>query len=215
VNLAVGQLGIRDVQLLGMIVMARLLRAAFSRRTSCELSRRMYVYLDEFHYFLTDTMAGALSQSRKYNLCLTMAHQHFSQLIETRLGGQLLDAVLGNVGTRLLFRLGPLDAERATGWVRPQLRTEDLQCLANYDVVACIPRREGPTSPMIVQTLPRVACPYDRANVSEIRTLQRKYARRRSEVEAEISQRRHGGTSLDRESQPNFGPHYKQQQRLF
>ena len=62
VNLAVGSLGVRDVQLLGMLVMAKLFRAAFARRTRAERSPRMHVYLDEFQYFLTDAMVGGLSQ---------------------------------------------------------------------------------------------------------------------------------------------------------
>lgn len=204
VNLAVGQLGVHDVQLLGMLVMAKLFRAAFSRRPSAGRSPRMHVYLDEFHYFLTDAMAGALSQLRKYDVCLTLSHQHFSQLVETRMGAKLLDAVLGNVATKLLFRLGPGDAEKAAGWVRPELRAEDLQRLANYDVVACIPASAGPAWPVIAQTLPHVECPYERASVNTIRSLQHNYARRRSDVEAEIARRRHAVAPV--EQQPSRTP---------
>jgi len=192
VNLAVGQLGVQDVQLLGMLVMSKLFRAAFSRRALAGRSPRMHVYVDECHYFLTDAdaMAGALSQLRKYNVCLHMSHQHLSQLVETRMGAKLLDAVLGNVATKLFFRLGPADAERVAGLVGPVLRPEDLQRLADYDVAACVPSCAGPSSPVIVQTLPAVSCPYVRAEVSAIRDLQHNYARRRSDVEADIAQRR-------------------------
>jgi hypothetical protein len=51
------------------------------------------------------------------NVCLTLSHQHLSKLIETCMGAKLLDAVLGNVSTKLLFRLGPGHAERVSGWV--------------------------------------------------------------------------------------------------
>ena len=70
----------------------------------------MHVYLDEFQYFLTDAAAETLAQGRKFGLALTMAHQHVGQLAtgSQRFGTKLLDAVLGNAATKLLFRTGPM-----------------------------------------------------------------------------------------------------------
>ena len=189
VNLAVGHLGPADVQLLGMLVMSKLFRAAFSRPAAENRAPRMHVYLDEFQYHLTESMAGALSQLRKHNVCMTLSHQHLSQLVEARMGTKLLDAVLGNAATKLLFRLGPSDADRVASCLGPDLRAEDLQRLANFEVAACVPSPEGSNSTVIARTLPAVECPYRRADVSAIKALQHRYSRLRTDVEADIATR--------------------------
>jgi hypothetical protein len=152
----------------------------------------MHVYLDEFQYFLTDAAADTLAQGRKFGLSMTMAHQHVGQLAtgSQRFGTRLLDAVLGNAATKLLFRIGPNDVERLQGWVRPDLDGEHLLHLANHDVVACLPAEERPTRPIIVGTLPRTICEYERANPAEIKAMQSNYARRRQCVEADVFRRR-------------------------
>jgi hypothetical protein len=186
VNLGAGRLGVQDAHLLGMLVVNGMMRAAFRRDARQARERPMFMYLDEFQYFLTDTAAAALAQARKFGLHLTLAHQHLSQLAHHRLGSQLVDAVLGNAGTKLLFRLGPTDAELLQGWVRPDLTAADLQRLANYDVAACVAAASGTGSPMIVRTHPAMACPYACAPPEAVRAGQARYARRRQAVEAEI-----------------------------
>jgi hypothetical protein len=192
VNLSVGQLGVRDAQLLGMLIVGRLLRAAVSRQLAENAARCMHVYLDEFQYFLTDAAAETLAQGRKFGLSLTMAHQHVGQLANGggRFGTRLLDAVLGNAATKLLFRTGPIDAERLRGWVLPDLDGEHLLHMADHDLVACLGAEGRPMRPLIVETLPRMSCDYERADPTEIRARQSDYAQPRRIVEAQIFRRR-------------------------
>jgi hypothetical protein len=186
VNLSAGHLGVRDAQLLGTLTLTTLLRTAMNLpRTG---RRPMHVYMDEFQYFLTDAAADTLAQGRKFGLSLTVAHQHVGQLTTAgdRFGTKLLDAVLGNVATKLLFRVGPRDVEHLRGWVAPDLGGEHLMHLADHDVVACMTPRGRAGRPMVVETFPRASCPYPCADPSEIRELQRRYARPRQVVDAEV-----------------------------
>ncbi len=186
VNLSAGHLGVRDAQLLGTLTLTSFLRTAMNLpRTG---RRPMHVYMDEFQYFLTDAAADTLAQGRKFGLSLTVAHQHIGQLTTAgdRFGTKLLDAVLGNVATKLLFRVGPRDIEHLRGWVAPDLDGEHLMHLADHDVVACLTPRGRAGRPMIVETLPRMSCPYPCASPAELRARQRLYARPRQVVEAEV-----------------------------
>jgi len=189
VNLSVGHLGVRDAQLLGTLTLASLLRTAMSLPRTAR--RRMRVYMDEFQYFLADAAADTLAQGRKFGLSMTMAHQHVGQLTTAgdRFGTRLLDAVLGNVATKLLFRVGPREVESLREWVAPDLDGEDLIHLPDYDVVACLAPRGRAGRPLIVETLPRMPCPYPCADIEEIRALQQRYARPRPAVDAEVFRR--------------------------
>src|ERR671938_3505 len=107
VNLAKGKVGADSSALLGSLLVSRLGLAALSRVDRPEEERRdFYLYLDEFHNFTTLSLAGMLSELRKYRLNLILAHQYLAQLDE-----RLMAAILGNVGTIISFRIGPTDAE--------------------------------------------------------------------------------------------------------
>jgi hypothetical protein len=193
VNLSVGQLGSRDARLLGMLVLGALFRAAASRQRNLEVPRRpFYTYLDEFHYFLTDAAAETLAQGRKFGLSLIAAHQHLGQLEDHagRFRSRLLDAVLGNAATKLLYRLGPVDADRLACWVRPNLSSEHLLTLGDHHLVACLPSARGPVSPMIVTARPSPALVGELASVRDIRSRQARYAKERSIVEQSLRARR-------------------------
>lgn len=197
VNLSAGHLGVRDAQLLGTLVLTTLLRTAMSLPRASR--HTMHVYMDEFQYFLTDAAAETLAQGRKFGLSLTMAHQHVGQLTTagTRFGTKLLDAVLGNVATKLIFRVGPRDVEHLGGWVAPDLDGQDLMHLADHDVVACLTPLGRAGRPLIVETLPRTSCPYPCAAPEEIRRQQREYALPRDTVYAEVFRTRIAGDAPD------------------
>lgn len=186
VNLSAGHLGVRDAQLLGTLILTNLLRTAMNLPRAGR--RPMHVYMDELQYFLTDAAADTLAQGRKFGLSMTMAHQHIGQLTTAgaRFGTKLLDAVLGNVATKLLFRVGPADVHYLSGWLKPDLDAEHLMHLADHDVVARLTPRGRAGRPMIVETLPRMACPYPCADPVELLALQSQYARPRPMVEAEV-----------------------------
>jgi hypothetical protein len=130
VNLAKGKIGEDAAALLGAMLVARLGLAALSRAEIAEHQRRdFYVYLDEFHIFTTLSLANMLSELRKYRVNLILAHQHLSQLDPL-----VRDAIVGNVGTTVSFRLGGTDAEILEKEFSPEFRPEDLVSLPNYHV---------------------------------------------------------------------------------
>ena len=134
VNLSKGRLGAMDTQLLGMLIIGKLLDAALGRAgLPPETRRPFHLYVDEAQNFLTDTVTELLSEARKFGLHLTLANQTLAQM-----GGEggLIGSLLGNVGTLLLFRLGILDAERLAGFMLPDLGARQLQELPNFHVAS-------------------------------------------------------------------------------
>jgi hypothetical protein len=150
VNLAKGKIGADTSTLLGALIVSRLGLAALSRADSPEESRRdFYLYLDEFHNFTTLSLAGMLSELRKYRLNLILAHQYLSQLDE-----RLLAAILGNVGTIISFRIGPTDAETIAQEFSPQFSATDLMNLPNYHIYLKLMIDGRVSSPFSAVTLP-------------------------------------------------------------
>ena len=190
VNLSRGVLGELDAQLLGMVIVGQIFTAALSRAGSSRTRRPFFVYIDEFQHFTTDTVAYVLSESRKYGLALTLANQTLSQLLVNRGRQNVLDAVLGNCGTMLTFRLGSIDAERLEPYTKPEFTARDLQDLPDFHAAARLLVGNRPTRPFVLATLPPLAsdCP---ADATEILAASRaRCARPVAEVEQEILQRR-------------------------
>jgi hypothetical protein len=130
VNLAKGKIGEGPAALLGALLVSSLSLTAFGRSDVPEDERRdFFLYLDEFHTFATLSLATMLSELRKYRVGLILAHQYFSQL-ET----EIRDAVLGNVGTLISFRVGALDAPLLAREFSPVFDPDDLLSLPNYSV---------------------------------------------------------------------------------
>jgi len=106
VNLAKGQLGADVANTLGGLIVSSFALAAYSRQSQPESARRPYfLYVDEFHSFTTSAFTDMLSELRKYRLGLVLSHQYTSQVDKA-----VLDAILGNVGTLIVFRVGASDA---------------------------------------------------------------------------------------------------------
>lgn len=130
VNLAKGKIGADTSTLLGALLVSRLGLAALGRVGQPESERRdFYLYLDEFHNFTTLSLAGMLSELRKYRLNLILAHQYLAQLDE-----RLLAAILGNVGTIVSFRIGPSDVETIAQEFAPEFSATDLLNLPNFHI---------------------------------------------------------------------------------
>jgi type IV secretory pathway TraG/TraD family ATPase VirD4 len=105
-NLSKGLIGDTHSSLLGSLLVTGFELAALSRADSAADKREdFFLYADEFHHYATDSFASILSEARKYRLSLTLAHQYLGQLNE-----QISDAVFGNVGTFLAFRVSEADA---------------------------------------------------------------------------------------------------------
>jgi hypothetical protein len=150
VNLAKGKIGEDTAALLGAMLVASIGLAAFTRAEVPERSRRdFWVYLDEFQSFTTLSLATMLSELRKYRVGMTLAHQYLAQLEEP-----IRDAILGNVGTLIAFRLGFADAEILAQEFYPIFSAADLVALPNYATYLKLMVDGAPTSPFSAETLP-------------------------------------------------------------
>lgn len=130
VNLAKGSIGEDTANLLGSLLISRFDLAALSRADTPETDRRDFIlYMDEFHNFTTQSLVFMLSELRKYRMSLVLAHQYLSQL-ELR----IRDAILGNAGTIVLFRIGAADAEELAPEFSPPFTASDLTALPNYSI---------------------------------------------------------------------------------
>lgn len=128
VTLSKGLIGEDASALLGALLVAMIGFAGQSRAELASENRRdFHVYLDEFHTFTTESLATMLAELRKYHVCLILAHQYLTQLeLPVR------DAILGNVGTIITFRLGLPDAEILAKELAPEFSAHDLLQLPNY-----------------------------------------------------------------------------------
>jgi type IV secretory pathway TraG/TraD family ATPase VirD4 len=130
VNLAKGKIGEDTAMLLGALLITRVGLAALSRADLPEEDRKdFHLYIDEFQNFTTLSLASMLSELRKYRVNMIFAHQYLSQL-----DPQVRDAILGNVGTLISFRLGVTDAEILEKEFYPEFSIRDLISLPNYHI---------------------------------------------------------------------------------
>jgi hypothetical protein len=192
IKLPKGLLGEFDSQLLGTFILSRIFSAAMGRANVPEHKRpAFHLYVDEFQNFINDGVAFMLAEARKYGLHLTMANQNLSQLAASAGRQNVMDAVLGNVGSLIAFRVGPPDAEKLRLYTEPEFGTTDLQGLPNYHAVARLLTGKGPTRPFIFGTLPR-NWQRTRKRVNPIVWQLREQAHTRpvKEVEAAIAARR-------------------------
>ncbi len=132
VNLSKGRIGDINANLLGMVVIGKLLMAALSRVDMPQDSRKDFnLYIDEFQNFATDSIGTILSEARKYRLNLVIAHQFIAQLEEN-----IRDAVFGNVGSMLIYRVGADDAEFLEKQFLPIFNKGDLMNIDNFNAYA-------------------------------------------------------------------------------
>ncbi|MEW6418369.1 MAG: type IV secretion system DNA-binding domain-containing protein [Nitrospirota bacterium] len=187
VNLSKGFLGELDTQLLGMLIIGKIFSSAMGRiALRPEVRHPFFLYIDEFQNFTTNTVAHLLSEARKFGIYLTLANQNLSQL-STGSGKQnILDAVLGNVGTILIFRLGAVDAEKMQIYTKPVLCDQDLQDIPDYHVAGRLLVKNSPSRPFVFETLPSQGMTDNRNIDAIIKASQKKYTTPVSKVEEEI-----------------------------
>jgi hypothetical protein len=155
VNLSKGQLGDMDARLLGMLVIGQLFSAALSRVTMPPSRRQPFqLYVDEFQNFITDSIASLVAESRKFGLHLTLANQTLAQLTAHAGRQNLPEAILGNVGNMVVFRVGAPDANRLALFTEPHLPHAELQRLPNYHAFARLLSGEGPLDPFVFEGAP-------------------------------------------------------------
>jgi hypothetical protein len=190
VNLSKGKVGELNSSLLGLILVSKLQMAAMTRVNIPEEERKdFHLYLDEFQNVTTDSIAVILSEARKYHLTLTIAHQFVAQLED-----KIREAVFGNVGTMMAFRIGPADAEYVVKQFAPVFSEVDLVNIDKFNAYVKLIIDGTPARAFSMQlSAPNGMTHPDWKNekVGEaIRELSHlKYGRPREVVEADIMQR--------------------------
>lgn len=182
VNLSKGRIGEMNANLLGMIIVSKLLMAALSRIDIADESQRkdFYLYIDEFQNVTTPSIATILSEARKYRLDLIIAHQYIKQLQEP-----VRDAVFGNVGSIVAFRVGPDDAEFLKTQFEPVFSPSDLMNIDNFNANVKLLINNQTARPFNVQTIREPeGSPEAGSALAELSSL--RYGRLRADVEEEI-----------------------------
>jgi hypothetical protein len=149
VNLARGQVGEDTASLLGALLITTVALAAFSRAEVYETERRpFFVYLDEFQSFTTRSLATMTAELRKYAIGVVASHQYLTQVEPP-----VIDAVLGNAGTIIAFRLGPPDAKALSGLFDPKFQATDLVNLPNHQIYLRLMIDGAPSQPFSAVTM--------------------------------------------------------------
>lgn len=184
VNLAKGRLGEINANLIGMIIVGKILMAALSRADSPgKQFPTLYLHIDEFQNITTNSIASILSEARKYKLGLTIAHQYIEQLEEN-----IRDAVFGNVGSMAVFRVGAADAEALKQQFEPIFTENDLIYIPNRHAYVKLLQRGVPTKPFDIETV--APEPVDGVYAQKlIEYSKARHGRLREEVDEEIRAR--------------------------
>ena len=189
VDLPKGAIGETNAYLLGMILVGKILMAALSRTDIAASERQdFYLYIDEFQNFTTTSICQILSEARKYALCLTVAHQYIGQLSKGQ-DTQIKDAIFGNVGTMVSFRVGPEDADFLIKEFGPVFNEYDLVNVGRGGFIKLLVDGQT-TRPFSIQTIWPLLGSYQEGLSKKIRTLSRyKFGQDKSLVEMDIIKR--------------------------
>ena len=181
-NLSKGKVGEDASRLLGALLITKLQLAAMSRVDTPEAERKdFYLYVDEFQNFATESFVNILSEARKYRLALILGHQYINQMEET-----VRDAVFGNIGTLISFRVGAEDAEFLEKEFMPEFLATDLVNLAKYNIYLKLMIDGLAGRPFSAETLPPLDELKDSNEEKIIEYSREKYSTPREKVEDKI-----------------------------
>ena len=197
VNLSKGKLGDLNAKLIGMVMVAKIQMAAMSRVDIPEKQRKdFYLYVDEFQNFVTDSFSSILSEARKYRLNLIIAHQYISQITKMEGGGKgmredttIRDAVFGNVGSMLAFKIGAADGETMAKEFAPVFTDQDLINIANYHAYIKLNIKNTTSRPFTIKTIYDPSGADEEAAKAYMQLSRLKYARDKKFVDKEIERR--------------------------
>jgi len=185
VNLSKGRMGETNASLLGSMLTVKIYLAAMSRADETETRMRnlprFYFYVDEFQSMMNEAFADILSESRKYKLALTLANQYIEQMEE-----HVRDAVFGNVGTTICFRVGPFDAEVLKTVFEPTFHAEDLINLGIGDIYLTLMIDGVGSPPFSAKTIPPIERPTITYREDVITSSRALYSTPRAEIESRI-----------------------------
>ena len=181
-NLSKGRIGEDNSRLLGALLITKLQLAAMSRVDVPEEKRRdFYLYVDEFQNFATEAFTNILSEARKYRLSLILGHQYIAQMEES-----VRDAVFGNIGTLITFRVGAEDAEFLEKEFSPEFTAQDLVNPTKYNIYLKLMIDGVSGRPFSAQTLPPFPVLEQSEREKIIRLSQERYSTKREIVEDKI-----------------------------
>lgn len=185
INLSKGRIGEQNTSLLGSMIITKIYLSAMSRAevTANRMGAlpNFYFYVDEFQSFANETFADILAEARKYKLALIIAHQYVAQMEE-----KVRDAVFGNVGTTVSFRVGPLDAELLEKVFSPQFMANDLINLGMVQVYLSLMINDIGSPPFSARTLPPLIRPTITFRNDVIEHSRSAYAHPKDKVEEDI-----------------------------
>lgn len=185
VNLSIGQVGEANANLLGSMITTKLFLAGMSRadlsKSALKGMPNFYLYIDEFQNLANDSFADILSQSRKYKLNLTLAHQYIEQMPET-----VRAAVFGNVGTMITFRIGATDAEIFEKEFVPKFTVDDLVNIGFTQIYLKLMINGVSSAPFSARTLPPLETPAVNYREQAIEASRRQFANNYQEINQKI-----------------------------
>ncbi len=189
-DISKGRVGEDNSRLLGALLITKLQLAAMSRVDIPEEKRNdFYLYVDEFQNFATKSFVNILSEARKYRLCLILANQYISQLEEmtpTGRSSDVRDAIFGNVGTLISFRVGAEDAEYLEKEFIPEFTIEDLVNLDKYNIYLKLMIDGVAGRPFSAVTLPPLSQQEESNREKIIKVSRERYAFKREKIEEKI-----------------------------
>lgn len=185
VNLSKGQVGEANANLLGSMLITKIYLAAMSRADLSEADidklANFYLYVDEFQSFANESFADILSEARKYRLSLTIAHQYIEQMSE-----EVRNAVFGNVGTTISFRVGPFDAEVLEKIYAPHFYIQDIVNLGFAQIYLTLMIDGVGSAPFSAMTMPPISRPITSFKDDVIKSSQVHFSKPREQVEQSI-----------------------------
>lgn len=190
-NLSKGEVGEINSKLIGLIIVSKIQMAALRRqRIPKEQRRDFYLYIDEFQNYITDSIESILSEARKYRLSLNLAHQYIAQLEGSDGKSKVKDAVFGNVGTMMCYKIGAQDAEYMAKEMGPVFSQQDLINVDKFKAVMKLSIDTQPSRPFSITPVNPYAVKGDHDAAEAFKQLSRlKYGRDREFVDHEIMRR--------------------------
>lgn len=187
VNLSKGKVGESNANLIGSLLITKIYLAAMSRADvgpyELEKLPPFYFYVDEFQNFANESFASILSEARKYNLALTVAHQYVEQMTD-----EVKAAVFGNVGTMIAFRVGAADAEIFEKEFAPYFILDDIVNLSAYQIYLRLMIDGVGSKPFSARTLPPIQKPENSFAEAVIASSRLRYSKAVSKVEEEVAE---------------------------
>lgn len=200
INMSKGLVGEGNANLLGSMLITKIYLAAMSRadKSEAELAKlpNFYLYVDEFQSFANKSFADILSEARKYKLNLTIAHQYIEQMEE-----EVRDAVFGNAGTMITFRVGAFDAEVLEKEFEPTFMATDLVNLGKFQIYLKLMIDGVSSQPFSATTMAPITRPEVSFRDEVIKSSREQFGRPRAMVEKNIIEWHNLGTAREVKTQ--------------